>query len=954
MADAASADASTAVPANWVDIKLLGISGLPPAWTTDSGGAPLFSDHVFRYEVDATIGGVTKTFKNGRVLQPLPLYADFVSEARLPVIVVGDGDTATETPEVPADITGAAAAPAGVLGGGPAGDATSLPTTPPSQAEATTPQILWVLGTEVDALEVKEDPAAKKDPKAAAKKGAPAALAATVVPAATEAAKPSQPNRDAPPPCCLRFPLTLAMLAALEDQVEKSLPLTLQFRRVLRPNCPPDWEDAQEQRYTATLPVSLKGLTEPGSTAVVVDAPLVPSAAEPPKEDEKAKKKAAPKKSKGTIPAALQEEVDPNEPHPFVAAKTFARVALTCAQAVTRLPQSRPRPDMQPSDMIPKRVRPPRRPLEATKQYTRDVDAIARRVVADYRAHSVQFKAAQTRANPAATNGGAAATSEEQRQAFLSHLQATGQTHAYKEMLVPCVQAIVKEKFMRRPNATREEIDRVANELYTYLVDHMHLALARCFTGESSAPPAAIDGDAAARWKRMAVEAEVMREYAVAAKYHQERLVQTRPTDNGASGGGGANGGGSELPDVWSEYAEFCLRMRDVLKAEQAYREALALDFTHLPSLVGYGLLLLARGRFSESAVFLQSAVDTAGTSVTWGCLALYYDALLQQTTGSSADDDNKRTTCKRESKYAGTQAVRTNESPQCTLEDVYLLLSTHAMHLHHEELATLCLARATPGPAVAMQYARLFHQTGQNEEAVQSLKEVLEARPQDAPARLLLGDVYAAMGRPTDAEAAYDAALRVDPQCGTGPAYVRLGNMYAALGKFKDALGAFLLGAKVWPCGLTWLGVGIAYFRLDDLARAEQALNESNVLNNLNPKTWAYLALACLRQRREDEGDQSFNQAIKQGLADPFLIAEVGAEQVRLGRHGIAEACFRRALALKDDCNTRMYLARTLAAMRRLPEAKEQFLHVATHSTNETQRLKAEEHVARIPAEAA
>merc|ERR1711916_292766 len=157
----------------------------------------------------------------------------------------------------------------------------------------------------------------------------------------------------------------------------------------------------------------------------------------------------------------------------------------------------------------------------------------------------------------------------------------------YQDLLVPSVQGIVKETFIRKASPTPEEMDKVSNELYTYLLDHLHLTLNRAFAPPTAAEAnATLEGDPVDRWRRLAQEAEVMQEYGVAARYHQERLVQCRNKS-----------GEAELPDVWCEYAEFCLRVRDTLKAEQGYREALAIDMGHLPSLIGYGALLLSRQR---------------------------------------------------------------------------------------------------------------------------------------------------------------------------------------------------------------------------------------------------------------------------------------------------------------------------------------------------------------------
>ena len=909
---------ATPPAANYIDIKIHEISNLPASWVQDSGPAPVYPDHVFRYELAVSVAGAQYTFKNGRLLQNVPLYADYISAAELPPFERQDEDTDRENPpDIPKDV------PAEQKDGAEQAITDRAPQYDPSVPNA----ILWVLGPDAEAEPKDEGGAQKKDVKAAPKKGA--AAAATTAPAQpVEAIKPIAPNPNIPPPCCVRIPVTMIQLATLEEQVEKFVPLELRFRRLLKPNCPTEWEDMQEQRYQAHINVSLKALTEPGSTEFTLTAPLEPHHVEAPKEDEKGKKKSAPKKAKGTAPACLTEDLDAAESHPYVANKTQCVISIKCAHAITRLPQARPRPQLEPSDMIPKRVKPPKRPVESTKQFASEVEKLAYRILKDYRAH---------------INGHAESlTGEEARASFLNYLNASGQAHAYKELLIPTVQGIVKEKFIRHPDPSKEEMNRVSNELYTYLLDNIHLTLNRAFHTATDVAVTPMDEDASDRWRRLAMEAEVMQEYDLAARYHQERIVQPQPAKG--------EPGEDEMPNIWCEYAEYCLRIRDTLKAEQAYRESLALNLGHLPSLIGYGALLLSRNRFKEAEVFLQSAVDIEGNTMTWGCVALYYDVLLT-TLNDSVDEEVRRTSCRRESKYAMTQAVRTNTNAQCTVHDVYFMLAQHLLELHLEDVAHLCLQRCPPSATVSYHLARLFQQTRQCDEAISILKQLVADDPKNCNARLLLGDVYSSNGNSADAEVQYDAALRVNPQCGNGPAYVRLGNMYIAVGKYKDALGAFLMGAKAWPCGLTWLGVGIAYYRMDDLVRAEQALNESNLQNNLNPKTWAYLALVCLRVRREEEGDQAFNQAVKQGLGDSFLVAEVGVEQMRLGRHKIAEACFRRSISIKDDANTHMLLARTLLAMHRHAEAHVEFTYVASHTSNATQKQHAEEQAALIAA---
>ncbi|CUG91695.1 Hypothetical protein, putative, partial [Bodo saltans] len=686
--------------------------------------------------------------------------------------------------------------------------------------------------------------------------------------------------------------------------------------------------------------------------------PLIPAVVDAPKDDDKGKKKAPAKKGKGTAPAILTDEIDPSAEHPFVANSTQAHVTVTFATALTRLPQSRPRPDLQPTDLIPTRLRAPKRPMDATKTFAAEIESLTQRIVKEYREHAASSSENNGVVDDNNNNG--EANGEELRASFLNYLQSSGQAHAYKQLLIPTVQAVVKEKFVRQPNPSKEELNKVTNELYTYLTDTMHATIHRLFhTAEKQqrTTRSSLDGmSPSERWKRRAMEAEVMREYGLAAKYHQERLGSVNPEAAASSN----NSSDDSLPNIWTEYAEFSLRVRDALKAEQAYREALALDYAHLPSLIGYGLLLLNSNRYQEAEVFLQSAVDLQPNMLTWGCLALLYD-MKALSLPDTPQSEAQRLQFVRESKYSITQATRpssessssSSPSTEATASDAYLHISRHCVELYLEDPANLSLVRCTASDTVELLYATIYYQTEQYDDAVATLSKIVDTNAAATAPRILYGDVLYAMGNHAEAEAMYNTAMRIDPFCGSGPSYVRLGNMCASLGKYRDALAAFISGAKVWPCGLTWLGVGIAYYRMEDMLRAEQALNQSNILNNLNPKTWAFIALLCLRQRREDEADQAFNQAIKQGLDDAFLIAEVGVEQLRIGRARVAEMCFRRSITVADDVNTHMQLGRALCVMKRFGEAREEFHFVASTTTSEAQRAKAEEQLLTIPSTA-
>ncbi|KAF1668822.1 Cilia- and flagella-associated protein 70, partial [Aptenodytes patagonicus] len=93
---------------------------------------------------------------------------------------------------------------------------------------------------------------------------------------------------------------------------------------------------------------------------------------------------------------------------------------------------------------------------------------------------------------------------------------------------------------------------------------------------------------------------------------------------------------------------------------------------------------------------------------------------------------------------------------------------------------------------------------------------------------------------------------------------YLRLGSIYLEEEEYGRAKQTYLLACKNSASCLTWLGVGIACYRLEEMVEAEDALSEANALNNTNAEAWGYLALICLQGGRQLEAEQCYKYAVK------------------------------------------------------------------------------------------
>lgn len=161
------------------------------------------------------------------------------------------------------------------------------------------------------------------------------------------------------------------------------------------------------------------------------------------------------------------------------------------------------------------------------------------------------------------------------------------------------------------------------------------------------------------------------------------------------------------------------------------------------------------------------------------------------------------------------------------------------------------------------------------------------------------------------DAQEAFEAAIQCSPQKCPHEAYLLLGKLYMQQELYEYAADVYTHACSSYPCGSSWLGLGLAYLRLGRLADADLVFAEAVSCDPQNPIPRSYLALIHILVENKGEACTSLESAEKHGLKDPGIMQEIGEAFASKGMFHEAAVILRRALV----CSTQPLFS-TLAAL--------------------------------------
>lgn len=187
-------------------------------------------------------------------------------------------------------------------------------------------------------------------------------------------------------------------------------------------------------------------------------------------------------------------------------------------------------------------------------------------------------------------------------------------------------------------------------------------------------------------------------------------------------------------------------------------------------------------------------------------------------------------------------------------------------------------------GAAAEGRLGGVYAAAGQGELAARHYARALARRPADAGLHNDLGLVLSGLGRPDEATAEFELALRHDPNC--VPAKLNLASAYFRGGRLAAAAELLQEVVRADPSNYAaYFNAGSMLGELKDYPRAERMLRNAVRLRPDAAEAWDQLGVALAAQGRLGEAAYAFGKAADLAPADPRFRGHLAAAAERRGR---------------------------------------------------------------------
>jgi len=219
-----------------------------------------------------------------------------------------------------------------------------------------------------------------------------------------------------------------------------------------------------------------------------------------------------------------------------------------------------------------------------------------------------------------------------------------------------------------------------------------------------------------------------------------------------------------------------------------------------------------------------------------------------------------------------------------------------------------------------------IFVAAGRTSEALNANQAAVSLSPQDAEAQHNLGNTLKELGKLDEAEASYRQAATLKPDYAI--THCNLGSTLKELGRLDEAEASFRQALVLKPDLVeAHNNLGVALKGLGRFEEAEASFRQAIVIKPDLAESYSNLANTLQETARFEEAEASCRQAIVLKPEYASAHSNLGNALKELGRVDEAEASFRRAIVLKPNfAGAHSNLGNTLQGLGKLEEAEASF----------------------------